>query len=396
VDQTLTQPGIKFTAKAKIPDGSISNPTESRIKYVQIVNIYRRRQTQSRGTECWTFRASESDYDSPSAWRVDKQDPYQSEFETQQLGLPTVGVNNFGTDFTSTITTRDSPGNTLDIPEQYLTLNVDDRFEMLVHYFTGGSNPQASDPGTTKVIGRLAWNWGGQVTYHPANGTYTFSQVNPTPKTIPGEATRQVRPYINVAYSADVDPNPFKACPSGSGGPTPTPTPTPTPFPTPTPPSGCSGNNSGFVSQSVPIMMDAGMSYNVSITMKNTCSNTWTPDRYKLGSQNPRDNVTWGTNRVYLPAGVSVAPGETHTFNFTIMTPTTPGSYNFQWQMVEEGVEWFGELTPNLVIDVLGSGCDPWAEQDCYYNGGEWDSLTCQCTIPPPCRKCDWEDYPVY
>lgn len=394
-DQTATQPGIRFTARAKIPDGSISNPAESRIKYVQIVNLYRRRQTQSRGTECLTFRTSESDHESPSAWRVDTRNPYQNEFEGGVLG--TVGVNNFGADLTSTITTRDSPGNTLVSPEQYLSLSVDDRFEMLVYYFTGGSQPQLSDPGTTQVIGRLAWNWGGQVSYDPGSGSYTFSRANPTPRTIPGEATRQVRSFIDVEYSADQDPNAFKACQGGVGPtPTPTPTATPTPIPTPTPPSGCSGNNSAFVSQSVPTTMDAGMSHNVSITMKNTCGKTWTPDRYKLGSQNPHDNLTWGINRAWLPSGLNIAPDNTHSFNFTVTAPSTPGFYNFQWRMVEEEVEWFGEFTPNLVINVVGSGCDPWAEQDCYYSDGEWDSFTCQCRPRPPCRKCDWEPYPTY
>jgi hypothetical protein len=393
-DQTLTQPGIKFTATAKIPDGSISDPTESKIKYVQIMNIYRRRQTEGRGVECMTFRGSESDYESATAWVVDSKDPYQNEFEGGGLG--TVGVNSFGTNLTATITTRDSPGNTLVFPEQYHSLKVDDRFEMLVYYFTGESAPQFSDPGTTKVIGRLAWNWGGQVNYNPISGFYVYDPANPSPRVIPGESARQVRPFTNLWYVPDQDPNAFKQCPGGGGGPTPTPTPTPMPTPVPTPPNGCSGNNSAFVSQSVPTVMDVGLSYNVAITMKNNCSATWTPDRYKLGSENPQDNWTWGFNRVYLPSDVSIAPGDTHTFNFTVTAPQTPGFYNFQWRMVEEGVQWFGEFTPNVMVQVVGSGCDPWAEQDCYYNGGNWDSVSCQCTIRPPCPRCDWEIYPTY
>ena len=111
------------------------------------------------------------------------------------------------------------------------------------------------------------------------------------------------------------------------------------------------GNNATFVTQSVPATMTAGQTYSVSVTMKNTGTSTWSAaNNYKLGSQNPADNTTWGTGRATLAA--SVAPGAQHTFTYNITAPATAGTYNFQWKMLREGVEWFGAATTNLAVKV--------------------------------------------
>lgn len=99
--------------------------------------------------------------------------------------------------------------------------------------------------------------------------------------------------------------------------------------------------------------MISGQSYAVTVTITNTGNTVWTTlDKYKLGAQNPRDNLTWGFNRVTLPASVSVAPGASYSFNFTVKAPASPGLYNFRWQMLREGTGWFGDYTPNLSINV--------------------------------------------
>ena len=108
-------------------------------------------------------------------------------------------------------------------------------------------------------------------------------------------------------------------------------------------------NDAAFVSQSVPSPMTPGQTYPVSVTMTNTGNVTWTSaSLYRLGAQNPQDNSTWGLLRVELPN--SVAPGASVTFNFTITAPSTVGYYNFQWRMVEDLVEWFGDYTPNVSV----------------------------------------------
>ncbi|HEX8354903.1 MAG TPA: NBR1-Ig-like domain-containing protein, partial [Pyrinomonadaceae bacterium] len=133
------------------------------------------------------------------------------------------------------------------------------------------------------------------------------------------------------------------------------------------------------VSQSVPTFMEAGASYLVSVTLQNNGDNTWTDaDLYRLGAQNPQDNWTWGINRAALPR--SVAPGEQVTIEFYVTAPSYPGYYNFQWRMVQDGVEWFGDHTPNVVVEVYSlNTCDPWQEQDCWNRGGSWDSSSCYC-----------------
>jgi hypothetical protein len=72
-----------------------------------------------------------------------------------------------------------------------------------------------------------------------------------------------------------------------------------------------------------------------------------------LGSVNPSNNATWGMARVYLAAADSIAPGQQKTFAWTVTAPTTPGMYNFQWRMLQEGVVWFGSSTTNMVIEVV-------------------------------------------
>ena len=111
-------------------------------------------------------------------------------------------------------------------------------------------------------------------------------------------------------------------------------------------------NDASFVSQSVPPMC-AGRSFVVSVTMKNIGSTTWTAaGNYRLGSQNPQDNTIWGTGRAYLSGSDSIAPGAQKTFSFTVTAPSTTGTYNFQWRMLRENVEWFGQTTPNIAVNV--------------------------------------------
>ncbi len=122
-------------------------------------------------------------------------------------------------------------------------------------------------------------------------------------------------------------------------------------------PNACSAtvsfNNAQFISQSISTSMITGQTYQVSITLKNTGTTTWTKiNKYRLGSQNARDNLTWGISRVDLSDADSISSNQQKTFNFTIKAPSAPGNYNFQWRMLKEGVEWFGDLTSNVSVNV--------------------------------------------
>lgn len=86
----------------------------------------------------------------------------------------------------------------------------------------------------------------------------------------------------------------------------------------------------------------AGRTYPATVSLRNDGTSTWTSsDLYKLGSQDPQDNTVWGTNRVNLPVS-SVSPGNSTTFNFNVTAPQTTGQQSFNWQMVHEGITWFG------------------------------------------------------
>jgi hypothetical protein len=124
--------------------------------------------------------------------------------------------------------------------------------------------------------------------------------------------------------------------------------------PTP-PPTPVAGNKAQFVTQNVPSTMAAGQKYQVSVTMKNTGSTTWTAaSNYRLGSQNPQDNKVWrgSSNRVNLGSSDSIAPGQEKRFDFTVTAPSAPGTYNFQWKMLRESVEWFGDFSSDFTVQV--------------------------------------------
>ncbi len=122
-------------------------------------------------------------------------------------------------------------------------------------------------------------------------------------------------------------------------------------------------NNAQFISQNVPATMEIGQTYDVSVTMKNTGTTTWTRDTsFRLGSYNPGSNTIWKPegpcdvpnihHRVYLCSGEAIAPLETKTFTFQVTAPTQAGEYNFQWRMLEEFVQWFGDYSANVAVSV--------------------------------------------
>ena len=107
-----------------------------------------------------------------------------------------------------------------------------------------------------------------------------------------------------------------------------------------------------FVSYTgVPSKMAAGGTATVTVTMRNTGTTTWTSSAgYRLGSQRPQDNETWGSSRVSLPS--DVAPDATAAFTFTITAPETTGSHRFRWQMIRDTDGWFGGKTEVRTIEV--------------------------------------------
>jgi hypothetical protein len=109
-----------------------------------------------------------------------------------------------------------------------------------------------------------------------------------------------------------------------------------------------------FVSQSVPATVLPGAAFQATFTLRNTGTTPWSDAQgYRLGSWAPQDNTTWGTGRIDMQGGTTVAPNDTLSFTADLTAPTAPGSYTMQWRMVHEGVAWFGDPTTSKTVQVV-------------------------------------------
>jgi hypothetical protein len=171
--------------------------------------------------------------------------------------------------------------------------------------------------------------------------TFTFTMTAPT---TPGT-------YLS-RWSMAVGTGPF-------GATTPDVNVTVTAAPPPPPPT-TGTKDARFVSQNIPAAMTAGQSVDVTVTMRNSGTTTWTEaGQYRLTSRGPRDNTVWGINRAYLAPGDSIAPGQTATFAFTMSAPAAPGTYLSRWSMVQDGVDVFGETTADVNVVVSAAAPTP-------------------------------------
>ncbi|HEY8019949.1 MAG TPA: NBR1-Ig-like domain-containing protein, partial [Thermoanaerobaculia bacterium] len=123
------------------------------------------------------------------------------------------------------------------------------------------------------------------------------------------------------------------------------------PPPPPPPPPPAQTDGATLVASDIPNTMEAGQAIAVSLTFKNTGSTAWTAGaNYKLGA--PGDTDPFAPARQLLAAGESIAPGAQRTFTFPYTAPLAPGSYATHWQMLREGVAWFGgELTQTVAVN---------------------------------------------
>ncbi|HLC65098.1 MAG TPA: MopE-related protein [Candidatus Nanoarchaeia archaeon] len=151
------------------------------------------------------------------------------------------------------------------------------------------------------------------------------------------------------------------------------------------------------IGDTIPTTMNTGQTQAVSVTVRNDGSVPWTAAaNYRLGSQNPQDNVIWGLNRVLINPAVTVSENQQYTFNFNIVAPSSTGTYPNFWRMLKEGEFWF--LPPNCGNDVTITAapvCTPGQTQTqpcgncgtqtrtCQSNG-QWGSYGA-CTGQGPC-----------
>lgn len=94
---------------------------------------------------------------------------------------------------------------------------------------------------------------------------------------------------------------------------------------------GSAALNASVVSQDFPTTMAPGETRLVSVSMKNTGTQTWAADgNYGLYSQNSPVSL-WATTRSLVTA--ATAQNANASFSLVITAPSTPGSYNHMWQM---------------------------------------------------------------
>lgn len=98
-----------------------------------------------------------------------------------------------------------------------------------------------------------------------------------------------------------------------------------------------------------PLRLTAGASSHGYIEMRNTGTETWRPGHTYLGTSSPRDHASplhasdWVNDHRAATIDHVVAPGATGRFVFSVRAPTTPGTYDQYFNLVEEGVTWFSD-----------------------------------------------------
>lgn len=108
--------------------------------------------------------------------------------------------------------------------------------------------------------------------------------------------------------------------------------------------------------------MGRGQAREITVTVRNTGTSTWTRSEFKLGALNDSrgDASRFMTGlRAYLPQGSSVPPGDSYTFRFRIQAPAQEGDLEPAWRMVHEGVRWFGAVARQRVTV---TGPPPWQD----------------------------------
>ncbi len=108
--------------------------------------------------------------------------------------------------------------------------------------------------------------------------------------------------------------------------------------------------DSRYISQSVVTTVQAGQPFTASLKWFNVGSQMWDPVTVRLVAQNPENNTTWGT--ALVPVSGFTLKSEQLVTQLMLTAPRVAGTYNFQWQLAQEGKGVFGQPSANLQIVV--------------------------------------------
>jgi hypothetical protein len=122
-----------------------------------------------------------------------------------------------------------------------------------------------------------------------------------------------------------------------------------------------------YLAESVPQRVKVGETFKTQVTFLNAGTTVWKLGTFRLGAHSSQGQVNWGTDHFALPADVN--SGDQITIDLTLKAPnnpsTTPGCKpqvggsgyvcEYQWQMADGDLKWFGEFTPSVQILVVMS-----------------------------------------
>ena len=108
--------------------------------------------------------------------------------------------------------------------------------------------------------------------------------------------------------------------------------------------------DSQFIMQTIVPPVRAGQQFSVLMKWLNSGSEFWDAS-VKPAAQNPANNTTWRAS--VAPSAGFTLKGLPREIRLTAIAPRTAGTYDFQWQLFQEGRGFFGQPSANLKITVL-------------------------------------------
>jgi Putative Ig domain/Matrixin/Ig-like domain from next to BRCA1 gene len=117
--------------------------------------------------------------------------------------------------------------------------------------------------------------------------------------------------------------------------------------------------DSQFISQTVASTLPPNQPFSVNFKFLNTGVQTWDgANGLRLRSQNPAGNTNWSGGVLSLGQAV-VPPGRQLDATLSAVAPRMPGVYNFQWQLFQDSIGFFGQPSANVTITVTDGSSPP-------------------------------------
>jgi phosphoglycerol transferase MdoB-like AlkP superfamily enzyme len=115
---------------------------------------------------------------------------------------------------------------------------------------------------------------------------------------------------------------------------------------------------------SSPRLLESSREITIPVAVTNTGQRAWDPARVHVSyhwlwlipreiASRSRWNAPYHDTGIRTELSATVAPGERVGLQARLLAPTLPGVYWLQWDMVEEGVTWFGQVSPRQPLALV-------------------------------------------